>query len=514
MNVDDTRRKGLLGFAIEREQAGRQKVWLQSLLRFSTRGRKKLTPIDTCQAPIQKFRWSDYCVYPATTYTYTLHGSYGDPKALSLVHGPSVTVTTEPLEDCLHQIVFNRAAAASQAYQRQFGGINPDDDDIHPKVRRIARKWLARGLDQKLRTFVRRANSRKWALDVAIYEIELEWLVDEILNAHELETKIRVVYHAKPGDSQTQENEEFLGSLPDGVKRGRITSSIFHQKFMVLSKVKGDGTRDAVSVLTGSTNFTLNGVYRQANVVHVVDDPILASEYLELFELLFKGTNVSKTREHIDANNAVTDGSRMAVFSPRSDYADTQEVCSILKAAKSDVLFCTAFQLHPDVMATLKPDHVDDVIRYGLQNRESEITGVHRRAEFVAPAYLKKGIEGFMKESLAGQRGSIYIHLKAIVCDFTTDHPVVITGSNNFSRNSSHNNDENMLIIRGDTAVADTYFCEMMRLYDHYRFRHNQKRKWVVRTKGRLKLRKNDKWTNPYFKVGSLKEQERVRFSS
>ncbi|MGH7456670.1 MAG: hypothetical protein ACRENG_35305, partial [bacterium] len=72
MNVDDDRRQGLLGFAIERRdrQDGGEK-WLSGRLNFPGKFFKPgmLTP--TKAAPIQKFRWSDYGVEPDGEYVYT-----------------------------------------------------------------------------------------------------------------------------------------------------------------------------------------------------------------------------------------------------------------------------------------------------------------------------------------------------------------------------------------------------------------------------------------------------------
>ncbi len=48
---------------------------------------------------------------------------------------------------------------------------------------------------------------------------------------------------------------------------------------------------------------------------------------------------------------------------------------------------------------------------------------------------------------------------------------IVVTGSANFSEPSTTANDENMLIIRGDRRVADIYFTEFNRLWNHYYFR-------------------------------------------
>jgi hypothetical protein len=262
MNVTTARRTGLLGFAIEREGPAGEHRWLRGLLRFPGQGGARLSPIDSAKAPIQKFRWSDYSVYPDSAYRYRVHGVYGSPQALKLVRGGEVSLKTEPLAG-LHQVIFNRAAAASQAYARRFGNANPDAPGNEE-----ARRWLSRGLREKLLAFIERAQGPDWAIDVAIYEIELPEVVDSLESALRRGVGVRVVYHAKAGDPQTAENERYLARLPAPLKKARVTSSIFHQKFVVLSRLAADGRRQPTAVLTGSTNFTSNAVYRQANVVH------------------------------------------------------------------------------------------------------------------------------------------------------------------------------------------------------------------------------------------------------
>ncbi|HEU4871134.1 MAG TPA: phospholipase D-like domain-containing protein [Pyrinomonadaceae bacterium] len=75
-----------------------------------------------------------------------------------------------------------------------------------------------------------------------------------------------------------------------------------------------------------------------------------------------------------------------------------------------------------------------------------------------------------------------YIHSKFLLMDPRGKDPIVVTGSANFSAASTNDNDENMLIIRGDHRVADIYFTEFNRLFNHYYFRSvvesMKKRKW------------------------------------
>ena len=54
------------------------------------------------------------------------------------------------------------------------------------------------------------------------------------------------------------------------------------------------------------------------------------------------------------------------------------------------------------------------------------------------------------------------MHSKFLLIDPLSDDPLVCSGSANFSRNSLINNDENMLLIRGDTRVADIYLTELI----------------------------------------------------
>ena len=141
---------------------------------------------------------------------------------------------------------------------------------------------------EQITGFCARAVDPTWALDVGIYEYELPEIRAALDAARARGAQVRIVFHAKPGDPQTTINADNLTAWPATDKRARVTSKIFHDKFIVASRMHGDD-RVPQAVLCGSTNFTENGVYRQANVVHVAERPDLAAQYLVLFEVLFGG---------------------------------------------------------------------------------------------------------------------------------------------------------------------------------------------------------------------------------
>jgi phosphatidylserine/phosphatidylglycerophosphate/cardiolipin synthase-like enzyme len=442
-----------------------------------------------------------------------------------------VAVRTSSVAHGDHRVVFNRAAAASQAFAREFPEVAAEIDLARKEKRDIklpakALAWLSRGALEQIVGFCARALDPTWALDIAIYEYELQDIRDAIDAARDRGADVRIVYHAKPDDPQTAINEANVAAWPAAQKHARVTSHIFHDKFAVLSRID-NATRTPMAVLCGSTNFTENGVYRQANVVHVAERAELAAKYLEVFEVLFGGASPANTKKWINANNHLgSDAPIVAGFSPRAGEVDLELFAAEIRGAARDVLFCTAFDLNKRILDALLGQPHDQILRFGLQNTPSVITGIHRdrTADFVATAMLNEGLDGYLKETTAGQKGNILIHTKLIVVDFTSDAPTVMSGSHNLSAAASGGNDENFLIIRGGVDVADCYGVELMRLYEHYRFRWHQS----PRSKGKDdpppapdpggwpagSLCPDDRWTRPYFEDATLEAADRLRFGA
>lgn len=519
-DVDESRKAGLLGFAIQQKEEGKDSQWLLNSLTFPgfehTIPKWKATPSNI--APIQKFRWSDYTVRSGVTCRYRVHPAYGSPGDIELGDALEVSVTADDGKPEDQRVKFNRAVAASQSFGRQFPELDElltaDTDlpieDWPPRPR----KWLENGLLDQILNFIGKAKNDTWALDLAIYEYELKAIVEAINAAHDRGVDVRVIYHAKAGDEQTALNKKSLEHIPAGRKRGRVTKKIFHDKFIVLSKINSAGDRVPKEVLCGSTNFTENGVYRQANVVHIATRTDMAKGYLDLFEIIWaNASDVSACRKWIDVNNAFnSDASIFVGFSPRKGKVDLTEFVNIIDSADKDLLFATAFELPKTILDALLGAPNDRTLRYGIQNTKSRITGFHadRTAEFTAPALLSKGLEGWVKEGLKGQKGRLLIHTKAIVVNFTTENPIILSGSHNLSVSASGGNDENYLILRGDTDLADRYGIEIMRFYDHYRFRYYAK---LLELEEAKPLSPNESWADKYFEAGNLRELSRLRFA-
>ena len=117
----------------------------------------------------------------------------------------------------------------------------------------------------------------------------------------------------------------------------------------------------------------------------------------------------------------------------------------------------------------------------------------------------------FLKEELTRDQGNIFfVHTKYLLIDPLSDDPLICTGSANFSENSLTNNDENMILIRGSTRVADIYMTEFDRLFRHFYFR-DVANEVAMKRKKRQKPKKvfldeNDSWTDSYFFAGRVQD--------
>lgn len=542
-NIDEPSRRGLLGFALERQElpadgkAWSEPTWLSGMLQFPGSPHEAGDLIPSNVAPIQKFRWSDYTVKPGTTYRYHVHPVYGELDRLRIHDGPIVTVTTMSADDTQF-VIFNRAVAASQAFARKFPRQTKriaKSEDMSPKGRseylkklalpRAAMQWLSRGLEEQIVGFIGSAKKGE-ALDICIYELQWPHVCKAVKAAIDRGVDVRVLLHTK-NDKTTTKNKSAVraAKIPQTVITPRKPMNLMHDKFIVHSGLD-NGDRLPQAVLTGSTNFTQNGIFYQGNVVHVIRRPTIARTYLSQFERVFatadKATETKK--ETTDDNPMDPDIPFFVGFSPRSDGTDLERFEDIIQRAIQDVMFLTVFkQIVPKILRALDGTPHDQILRIGLQNSATTITGYHkdRTAKFVTPAMIKTGLEGWLVEKKpSDQKGNLFIHTKIIVTDFTTDKPTIISGSHNFTNPGSAKNDENYLIIQcktnADLDIADAYGVEIMRLYDHYRFRWFTQHASGKKTKKALKdppgLAIDDNWTDDYFGGDDMKTADRERF--
>ncbi len=529
----EAKRDGLLGFAIERSELSQGKViekfYLRGIKRFKNKdqGLPPATPVPTSEHPYQSFQWGDYVADPETTYRYKVVPVYGTPMALDLDQDSATTVEirTEAEHDdrsadgkAAHDIYFNRGVAGSQAYARQFPNQRPDP----AKPGSDQMKWLSRGLYEALVRFIRRAaqaDAADYKLRAMLYEFRYLPVGKAFAEARAAGADVDIRYEAQGYKSK---NEAMIASAHiQGIcKPQKRRDGIRHNKFIVLSHKD-----QPIAVWTGSTNISAGGIFGHSNVGHVVWDKAVAQQYLDYWKRL-ADPNVTRAplvaadlqAEATPATTQPPDESILTLFSPRDEpdeeltlhwYAD------LMASAQRIVCMTFAFGLDKLFEEVLKQP--GQTLRYAVfdknikQDVEDQISAVDNTV-IAAGAMLKKGaMENFVGEKLTGFNSNYYIHDKFMLVDPLGMDPIVVTGSANFSGPSQYENDENMLVIRGkDTRVADIYFGEFMRIFDHFYTRYvagkiEKEQKKTGKKKdpnaGYLKERAED-WVPQHFEPG------------
>jgi len=479
IDMEEAATDGLLGFAIERVEHRRfrdRRKWLEASKVFpNVDVPAKPGLVSTEQHPIQGFFWGDYTTHYGHDYTYRVVAMKGAPGALQPSESVEVRIATEKEDKGTHAVYFNRGVAGSQAYAKRFGNQKPSEVPD-----REAYQWLSRGLFRAMLRFIWQANGPDWGLRVAAYEFQQGAVLDALKRASERGADVKIVFDARvkeggPADANWEAIRN-AGIEHLVIPRTASPSAISHNKFIVLLH-KGEQA-EPVEVWTGSTNFTDGGIFGHSNCGHVVRDPAVAGAYFDYWNELVADPTMAELRpqtERISPTPAhPPPKGTSAVFSPRKTLEILQWYADRMDAAKSAVFLTAAFgvnDLFEDVLKQQKP-----YLRYVLLERKDQDTQQLKSNilnRIVAGNILEPNeFERWLEEQLTGLNVHVrYIHTKYMLIDPLGSDPLVITGSANFSNASTQNNDENMLLIRGDPRVADLYLTEFMRLFIHFQFR-------------------------------------------
>jgi phosphatidylserine/phosphatidylglycerophosphate/cardiolipin synthase-like enzyme len=327
----------------------------------------------------------------------------------------------------------------------------------------------------------------------------------------------------------------------------RTITTISHNKFMVLLK-----NGKPIQVWTGSTNYTEGGIFGQSNVGHVVRDAEVAGKYYDYWKKLstdpkkksgkndppYLGMQNWTVKQQPVLKGLPPVNSITPVFNPqlkpkKGDKDMLDWYAERLDGAKHSVFLTSAFSIAKQFLDIVKdvkkvdgkPYTATPYLRYlllegkgGLLKDKYPIIKKCRQNRVAYGDKLRRRTDEdehqqFI-ETLTGLNDHVnYLHTKYMLIDPLSDDPIVITGSANFSDASTHDNDENMLIIRGNTRVADIFLGEFMRLFNHFEYRNRENSLSDAAAEKARFLKGDDSWTKPYYQDGSPEQNERLLFS-
>lgn len=501
---------GLKGFAVHRTSHDENEAGFMTgmkVFRETDPGLPAGSKVSTRKHPIQSFQWADYSAKPGHRYTYAITALKGPPAALVEHASAAVTVTTESPENGAHDVYFNRGVAASQEYARRFGNRRPKDVPNEE-----AFKWLSRGLYEAMTAFVESCEAGRHALRICAYEFRYGPFLEVVKAAADRGVDVRIIYDARQdppaGGNREAARDARIKSLCVERTEG---AAISHNKFMV--KLENGAP---LSVWTGGTNFSEGGIFGHSNVAHVVEDPAIAKAFLDYFDLLEDDPDFAALRPEVESLSPLPSGKPPAgttvVFSPRASLAALEWYADLARGAGDGLFMTFAFGINdlfqdvyrtsgaPFRMALLESK--TRAMKKGPDRdaEEAKIDALRKMPEntfAIGSLVATNELDGWLKESLSNlNRNVSYVHNKFMLIDPLSDDPIAIAGSANFSDASTRKNDENMLVVRGDTRVADIYLGEFMRLYAHHAFRESLR--WRAPGEAPRFLRTDDWWTDYY----------------
>jgi hypothetical protein len=520
-NLPKAGAKNLAGFTLRCEPEGQTPYYLHNRLQFERPEEHaqdgKESPRSTLNAPIQKFRWIHVpgSIHQGTrpyfgSYHYTVFARYFDEDRKLLPCDPDLSASVEvevgPFEKKGLSVAFTRGFTQSQAFVNHFGldaKIRPPGHELLFDTSAVAGRnaegqaytyedayqWLGGTAREKILAVLDEVVAdRALNADVFAYDLNEPDVVRRLValakaGRARLILDNAALHHGDPPKPEDEAAEAFTEAARGDaeVRRGKF-GRYAHDKVIVVRKA-GRATK----VLTGSTNFSVTGLYVNSNHVLVFDDPKVASAYADVFDAAWEG-NVkkaafaqtelaSKTFSFSTPRTPPTD----ITFSPHPPEVAAQVLGDL--AARIDkeskrggsVLFAVmemGASTGPVLPALEALHETDGVFSYGISDSPGE--GIRLYAPGTKAGLLVTGKPGKSRlpapfSQVPGVGLGHQIHHKFVVCGFNGRDPVVYCGSSNLAQGGEEQNGDNLLAI-SDADVATVFAVEAVGLVDHFNF--------------------------------------------
>jgi phosphatidylserine/phosphatidylglycerophosphate/cardiolipin synthase-like enzyme len=305
---------------------------------------------------------------------------------------------------------------------------------------------LHEAMDDTIEAYIDRA---LYTIDVAVYNANDYSIISALNQAEDRGVQVRYI-------AESQNSNTALANLSATIPllyRTDGEGSGMHNKFMSIDADHAD----IAWLWTGSTNWTQNGLFDDYNNMVFIQDQALALAYRAEFEEMWGSNgpqpNSANSRFGADktdntAHEFNVDGVAIQCYFSPSDGTTARLVDAIEEADHSVRVAMFAFTNEDLGTALLQADQQPGVtVQVDLENA------------------IYPGDEGWHLESngvdvATHNTDDVQLHHKyAIIDEGSTDDPLVITGSHNWSWYAETINDENTLIIH-DATVANLFYQE------------------------------------------------------
>jgi len=297
----------------------------------------------------------------------------------------------------------------------------------------------ANSIEQKL---IDKINAAQRSIHIASFEFDLTPVAEALIAAHQRGVDVRWVTDDEHGLEADAEygGGQFAMLTEAGIEvRDDGRTALMHNKFWIF---------DGETVWTGSTNVTVNGIFKQNNNVIVFHSPEIAAIYEREFQEMWDGQFGPRSPSTVEDQTVVVQGTPVQVLFSSEDDVIAHLIPYVEQAQKSIRFLAFSFTDYPLANAMIER------ARVGV-----DVKGVHEKvgsdgqgAEMVTFLCAKVPV-------WQDGNGS-FMHHKVII----VDNRIVITGSLNFSSSADESNDENVVIV-DNPQIASLYLQEFERVW-------------------------------------------------
>lgn len=299
---------------------------------------------------------------------------------------------------------------------------------------------LSGSIEEKLIELI---NNAQVSIHIASFEFNLTPVADALIAAKNRGVDVKWMTDDKNGlEYDTQPGRgQFSLLMASGIEvKDDARSALMHNKFWVF---------DQKIVWTGSTNITINGIFKQNNNVLVIRSSDIAFAYEREFQEMWNGQFGPRAPSTVNNQWAILDSTPVQVlFSPEDKIVSN--LIALVKDAQVSVRFL-AFSFTDYPLAQTMIDRA----KAGV-----DVKGVFETFGSSSP---NSELQTFWCAGVpARQDGNIsFLHDKLII----VDNSIVVTGSLNFSSNADESNEENVVIV-DNAEIAALYLQEFEKLWN------------------------------------------------
>jgi len=298
---------------------------------------------------------------------------------------------------------------------------------------------IAGSIEEKLIGFI---NNAQTSIHIASFEFNLTPVAEALITAKSRGVDVKWItddkngldYDIQPGRGQFS----LLQATGIEVKDDNRTA-LMHNKFWIF---------DRQIVWTGSTNITVNGIFKQNNNVLVIRSPEIAAIFEREFQEMWSGQFGPRAPSTLNNQWAILDGTPIQVVFSAEDNAVSNLIALINDAQTSIRFLAFSFTDYPLAQAMIDRSKTGVDVKGVFETFGSSGDSSELRTFWCAGVPVRQ------------DSGASFLHHKVIVID----NSIVVTGSLNFSSNADKDNEENVVIL-DNSEIAALYLQEFNKLW-------------------------------------------------